>query len=300
MIANVPSIAGEAFIGQFKKTSIIINLGSGASQNEKTIEFVYEGNDSAGPAYIDNILLLPSTISGGDEETPTPTVPEPTPTAEPEGPTPTPTPTVQPGIPTPTPTPAVTTHSVQMNANPPMLLISPDDFITSMGGGARKQVALDFQVVGSTGEKMDVLSIDPDATVRFLVDTRGEAEGVGYVEGFDVESQNWRSLTNQRIDLSRFKNTYQERAYFIPSKPYTGTVRVIVEIEYDGWANGREETRKLRGVVPIVLQVDKSASLTHVTGTFNPTQNMSIGKKPGDRGFRPDARTNLFFRERMK
>jgi hypothetical protein len=58
-----------------------------------------------------------------------------------------------------------------------MLLISPDDFITSMGGGARKQVALDFQVVGSTGEKMDVLSIDPDATVRFLVDTRGEAEG---------------------------------------------------------------------------------------------------------------------------
>jgi len=299
LVAGVPAVAGSEYIGSFSLKDIVIPLGSGSSQSEKTIEFYYDGPSGIGPAYLDNILLLPSVNSGEDDPTPSPTPEVPTPTPKPTGPSPTPTPTIKPGIPTPTATPAIVANSVQMSANPPMLVVSPDDF-TGTNQGPRKQVSLDLNVIGSNGKKIDILAIDEDATIKFIVDTRGEAEGVGVVQGFENGSQNWQSIDNRQMDLSDFMGTYLGRACFFPLKTFTGIVRVIVEIEYDGLSNNQESSRKIRGVVPIVLQSDKDASMTNSTGSYNAVQNMNLGKKAGDRGFRPDLRTNLYFRERMK
>ncbi|MBN2325562.1 MAG: hypothetical protein JXR73_00310 [Candidatus Omnitrophica bacterium] len=300
LVAGAPAVVGPAFNGLFTY-NVLMNIASG-SQSDKTIQFYYQGDLGAGPAYIDHVRLVPDTSSTDDNPTPTPTVEEPTPTPPPSGPTPTPTPTLVPGRPTPTPTPAITANSVQMTVNPPMLVVSPDDFAatSSSAGSIKKQVSLDLEVIGSNGEKINILDIDKDATIRFIVDTRGEAENVGFVQGFEADNSDWTSINNRRIDLDEFINDYGGRAYFFPTKAYTGAVRVIAEIEYDGWANGKEESREIRGVAPIVLQVDKSSSLTDVTGTYNAMQNYNLGKKAGDRGFRPDMRTNLYFRERMQ
>lgn len=298
LVAGVPAITGSAYTGSFSLKSIVLNLSSNSSQSEKLIEFYYDGTSGVGPAYVDNILLEPSSAIGEDELTPSPTQEQPTPTPKPTGPSPTPTPSIKPGIPTPTATPAITADSVQMSANPPMLVVGPDDFAGTTG--PRKQVALDLDVIGSNGKKIDILAIDKDASIKFLVDARGEAEGVGVVQGFESGGQDWQSIDNRQIDLSKFVGDYQGRAYFFPLKTFTGIVRVIVEIEYKGFANNQESTRKIRGVVPIVLQSDKESSMTNTTGSYNALQNMNLGKKAGDRGFRPDFRTNLYFRERIK
>ncbi|MGC9330230.1 MAG: hypothetical protein ACP5I1_21515, partial [Candidatus Hinthialibacter sp.] len=238
LVAGAPSVVGASFNGLFTY-ELFLNL-SGGSQSDKTIEFFYEGSVGIEPAYIDHVRLVPKTSSTDDDPTPTPTVEEPTPTPEPSGPTPTPTPTLVPGRPTPTPTPAITANSVQLSPNPPMLVVSPDDFAatTSSTGGIKKQISLDLEVIGSNGEKINILDLDEDATIRFIVDTRGEAENVGYVQGFESDSSDWTSINNRRIDLEEFVNDYGGRAYFFPTKAYTGTVRVITEIEYKSWVNG--------------------------------------------------------------
>lgn len=297
LIAGVPAVVGSSYNGLFKYTNIVVDLSGGASQSEKVFEFSYEGATGIEPAYLDNIELLPSASTGEEEPTTTPTQELPSPTPQPTGPSPTATPTMKLGTPTPTPTPAISADSVQMSANPPMLVVSPDDFVSSTQG-VRKQVALSLDVIGSNGKKIDVTNIDDKAQVRFLVDTRGEAEGVGVVQGF--EGSNWKSVSNQWMDMSKLMGTYQGRIYFFPLRAYTGTVRVIAEIKYKGGYGGKGDERTIRGVVPLVLQTDKAASLTTPTGTYNAITNMNLGKKAGDRGFRPDARTNLYFRERMK
>jgi hypothetical protein len=289
----------EPSVGKFDEFTqvVFMNLGAGASTSEKLIELTYEGIE---PAYIDNVQLIPHIGGNDNNPTPTPTIAEPTPTPTQSGEAPTPTPTLFPGMVTPTPTPGVTADSIQIVANPPMLIVKPDDFAASSNNGGRKQIALDMQVVGSNGEKINVLDIDEDATIEFTLDSRGEAQGVGYIQGFQASSRNWNNMTNRRKDLADFYEDEGGRVYFFPSKPFEGTVKVIVEIEYDGWANQREEKRKIRGVVPIYLRVDRQASLTNATGSLNAVQNANLGRKPGDRGFRPDSRTNLYYRELMQ
>ncbi len=296
LIAGIPVETGQ---GLFNETTLTLNmnLGAGATDSEKKIEFVYDG---AAPAYIDNVQLVPHIGGNDNNPTPTPTIAEPTPTPTEKGEDPTPTPTFAPGIVTPTPTPGVTADSIQIVANPPMLIVKPDDFSVRNTTGGSKQIALDMQVIGSNGEKINIVDIDKDATIQFTLDSRGEAEGVGYIQGFQPASRNWKNMMNRRIDLDDFYDDAGGRVYFFPAKPFEGTVKIIVEIEYKGWANQREESRKIRGVVPIYLRVDRQASLTNATGSLNAVQNANLGRKPGDRGFRPDSRTNLYYRELMQ
>ena len=140
---------------------------------------------------------------------------------------------------------------------------------------------------------IDITGIDPDATVRFDIETRGDAANIGTIRQLSGTS-NWRTINRQSIKLSDL-----ESFQFFPTKPYNGTVKIIADIEYKSFVRGKEEKRKIRGVIPIVLRVNSLSSLTNATGSFNPAQNFGLNRKPGDRGFRPDVRTNLFFRERF-
>ncbi len=283
----VPAARGIAYNGAFKGV-IRANLSNSVPAAERTIEFLYDG---PGSALIDNVQLLYRPSGTGEDETPTPTVALPTPTPTPRSTPATPTPTVPLGIPTPTPTPGLTDDSVQVIANPPMMLLSPDDF-TGTNLGQKKQITLDLQVVGSNGEKLDILKIDPEANVTFTVESRGDAAGVGVIQEFD--NNNYQDLNSRK----KLKDVGQ--LHFVPLRPYNGTVRVIIEIEYKSYASGKEELRKIRGVVPIFLRTDDRASLIYPTGTFDPKQNFNLGRKAGDRGYRPDVRTNLYFRERLQ
>ncbi|HOJ62744.1 MAG TPA: hypothetical protein PK878_20920, partial [bacterium] len=283
----VPSSRGASYNGTYRGT-LRANLSNSAPPAERTIQFFYDG---PGSALIDNVQLIYNPSSDGEDATPTPTMEVPTPTPTPQSTPVTPTPTVPLGIATPTPTPALTENSIQVIANPPMLLLSPDDF-TGTSLGQKKQITLDLQVVGSNGEKLDLLQIDPDATVTFTVESRGDAAGVGIIQEF--RNNNYQTVNSQK----KLKDVGQ--LHFVPLRPYNGTVRVIIEIEYKSYASGKEERRKIRGVVPLFLRTDDRASLIYPTGTFDPKQNFNVGRKAGDRGFRPDMRTNLYFRERLQ
>ncbi|MFB3785836.1 MAG: hypothetical protein ACE15F_05645 [bacterium] len=283
----VPAARGAAYNGTY--TGVIrANMSNSTPASERKIEFLYDG---PGSALIDNVQLVYRPSGGEDEATPTPTVAVPTPTPSPQSTPASPTPTVPLGTPTPTPTPGLTEDSVQVIANPPMMLLSPDDF-TGANLGQKKQITLDLQVVGSNGEKLDILKIDPDANVTFTVESRGDAAGVGVIQEF--ENNNYQDLNSRK----KLKDVGQ--LHFVPLRPYNGTVRVIIEIEYKSYASGKEEIRKIRGVVPIFLRTDDRASLIYPTGTFDPKQNFNLGRKAGDRGYRPDMRTNLYFRERLQ
>jgi len=63
---------------------------------------------------------------------------------------------------------------------------------------------------------------------------------------------------------------------------------------------GQRVRQEIRGVVPIITRTDANISFTGATGTFNPARNAAAGRSAGDRGFRPDQRTNLYFREHMQ
>lgn len=286
--------AGQSFTlnngsTQFETAPIRADLGE-AGETPPVI-FTYNG---AGVAFIDNVELLPDLRPRGDETpepSPTPDMPTPTPSPSP-GPSPTPSPTLIPGVPTNTPTPALSANSVQVVADPPMLVLSPDDFI--VGSNPKKQIILDIKVIGSNGEEINVTTIDPDATIQFTIDTRGEFENAGRILE-QLEAGQERTLQTQRRPLNEL-----ETVVFVPGKAFDGTVRVIVDIEYEADVNGSRVTQEIRGVVPIVMRTNRSASMTGATGTFNLMDNLNRGKKPGDRGFRPDQKTNLYFHEVFK
>jgi len=289
-VAFFPLTPGNSISGQLEDQKIGLDLSTGESSSSNRMEILYI-NPSGEPALIDNLQLIVNTNPGGDgDETPTPEIPEETPTPVSGGPTITPTPTFFPGRATPRPTPGITDHSVQAIVNPPMLMVSPDDFA---GREHSKIINLDLQIVGSDGEPIDITGIDPDATVRFDIETRGDAANIGTIRQLSGTS-NWRTINRQSIKLSDL-----ESFQFFPTKPYNGTVKIIADIEYKSFVRGKEEKRKIRGVIPIVLRVNSLSSLTNATGSFNPAQNFGLNRKPGDRGFRPDVRTNLFFRERF-
>lgn len=276
--------------GLYESRPIPLDLSTGNNARQNQIRIIYSGPTGA-PAFIDNLQFVPTTASSDDpDETPTPTVVEETPTPV-SGDTPTQTPTLVPGFPTWTPTPKITQESVQLIANPPMLLVSPDDFTGRLSN--QKQVQLKLQVIGSNGEPIDIVAKDPDATIRFRVDTKGDAQGVGTLE--QRVSTSYDNLSNTQIKLADLGN----EVYFFPLKPYDGTVRVIADIEYETDINGSRERIKIRGIAPIVLRTDPSSSMINATGTFDPGQNYRLGRSAGDRGFRPDVRTNLYFKERV-
>ncbi|MBZ0257797.1 hypothetical protein K8I31_17165, partial [bacterium] len=273
------------------------NLGtaSGAADNVILIEFIGSGTDSVG--YIDNFALVPST-GDGNENTPTPS---PSPTAEqptlPDRTPPTQVPTPLAGTPTPTPTPKLIAQSVQVIANPPLLTVGPDDVASP--AGPRKQSYLNIQVIGSDGKPMPLTSIDPNARIRINIDDKGATENVGYIRSFEIGGGFDQSITDRETD---YIDTLQGKRMlaFVPTRSYDGAVRVVVDIEFDSYTDGQKVKKTIRGVAPIVLRTDPKASMIDATGQFNPSQNRRLGRQPGDRGFRPDQRTNLFFRERSE
>ncbi len=273
---------------QFESSPIRADLGSAGAAEQTPITFTFFGD---GVAVIDNVELIPDRRPGGDETpepSPTPEMPSPTPSGTP-GPSPTPTPTLVPGQPTWTPTPALSAQSVQVVADPPMLVLSSNDFNT--GSNPKKQILLDVKVIGSNGEEIAVTDIDEDATIQFTIDTRGEFQNAGRLLE-RLEGGTERTLQTQRRPMNDL-----EQVIFVPGKAFDGTVRVIVDIEFEGEVDGSREMQEIRGVVPIVFRTDKSASLTGGAGSFNLRNALNQGRKPGDRGFRPDQKTNLFFRE---
>ncbi len=277
----------------YSRSFSISDIFIDTSMNNSLIVISYEGE---GLAFIDNLEVVPNLTGGNDDDTPTPTPTienTPAPTAT-EGPSPTPTPTLLPGTATPTPTPALVSNSVQILANPPMLLVSPDDFL--LANRQKKQTLLEFQVVGSDGEKIDVAAVDDDAQVKFTIDTSGEATDVGGL--YELMG----SGTNQEIHQNwQPYEDYDDKAiYFVPRKSFDGIVRVIVDIRYEASAQGHQQRQEIRGVVPIVMRIDPTSPLTGTTGSFNAAQNYAAGRKAGDRGFRPDIRTNLYFKERLE
>ena len=281
--------------GVYASKELYINLRNQTEAEANRVELRFVATQNDGYAYIDNFELIP--FLAGSTPTPSPVQatpsPSPSPTRKPtERPTPAQTPT--PG-PTPTPTPGWTSYSVQLIANPPMLVVSPDDF--SNRQGIQKQISLNYQIIGSNNEPIDITKIDPEATIQFSISNLGETAEVGRFSQMDSNSGNQKYITTERIKLS---DLGKDPIYFVPQKPYDGPVRIVMEIEYDGYYQSRKQRVNLKGVVPIFMSVDKGGSLTNATGTFNAAQNNAIGRQPGDRGFRPDVRTNLYFRERLE
>jgi hypothetical protein len=276
--------------GQYTSSSIPLNLSSGSTTSGNTLRITYTG--PAGTyAFIDNIELFPYISSSDDpDETATPTPEESGPTATPVPGEPVDIPTYVPGMPSPTPTPNITNQSVRMIASPPMLLVSQDDFVGQLSN--KKQVRLDLQVIGSDGEEIDITNVDSDATIRLRIDTSGDAEDVGILQEKDGTS--FTNLNQTQTNLSDLNEVY-----FFPLKAYDGTVRIVADIEYKTIIGDSRERIKIRGVIPIVMRVDPNTSLTNATGTFSPSANYRLGRSPGDRGYRPDVRTNLFFKERV-
>lgn len=272
-----------------------LSTQNGASSNLVRIEFVGNGTNAMG--YVDNFALIPSA-GDGNENTPTPS---PSPTAEqptlPDRTPPTQVPTPLAGTPTPTPTPKLIAQSVQVIANPPMLTVGPDDFTNPAGPG--KQSYLNIQVIGSDGSLMPLASIDPNARIRINIDDKGATENVGYIRSFEIGGGFDQSITDRESD---FIDTLQGKRMlaFVPTRSYDGAVRIVVDIEFDSLTEGQKVKKTIRGVAPIVLRTDPKASMIDATGQFNPAQNRRLGRQPGDRGFRPDQRTNLFFRERSE
>ncbi len=285
--------------GNFVERSIRIDLSFPTAAQNNRIEIFYTGNDEdEGVAFVDNIQLYPDG-SGEEETTPTPTPPAtPTPTNTPTpGPSLTPTPTLSPLEPTWTPTPALKAESLQMVANPPMLMVSPDDFVGAQSH--KKMVELNLQVVGSNGQPVDILSIDPDATIEFEIQNRGDQINAGSLLEFFDQGEDTRQIRTEKIPL-RDVVSQDDRIVFVPQKVFDGTVRIAATIEYDAITDGQEQQQEIRGTVPLVMRSTPGSSLTQTTGSFDPTSNQRAGRQPGDRGFRPDVRTNLYFRERLK
>jgi len=278
--------------GEYKSNSIALALDI-YDKDKNTLTIIYNGSDAA---YIDNVQVLPYTGDPEPETTPTPTpqaTPVPTAIVTP-APTFTPRSTMRPGYPTPTPTPGWKDNSIQVVANPPLLLVNQDDFVGLSGNQqTKKQIYLNYKVIGANGEPVDILKIDPEATITFTVDEQGEAAGVGTILQFKDNQYNRLSEREKIKDLGG-------TLIFVPLKPFDGVVRIIVDIEYQGEGNNKKEQQELIGVIPIVMRIDPRASLTGSTGSFNPALNFSMGRQPGDRGFRPDLRTNLYFRERLE
>ncbi len=276
-----PNVVGDGAVsGEFISREIPLNLGTSTGVSSNKVEIRYQG---AGVAYLDNVQLLPVVGDGQEDEmTPTPTPPPatPTPVVTP-GPTATPTPTIPPGTATPTPTAKLTAESVQITANPPMLLVSPDDF--AKGGGPTQQSLIDFELIGADGESID-LSKYEDVRVRITTDRGGNVH--------QYENNNFQRLS----DWEDYEDLRDVPIYYFPTTTYDGTVRVIIDVEFqvpDG------NTREIRGVLKFIQRLDKKASLIGQTGSFNPARNYASGRQPGDRGFRPDQRANLYFRERL-
>ena len=188
-------------------------------------------------------------------------------------------------------------QSVQVIANPPLLTVSPDDFANA--AGPRQLSYLNVQVIGSDGKPMDITRIDPNARIRINIDDKGATQDVGYIRSFKIGSGFDQSITDREAD---FIETLEEDRMlaFVPGRTYDGAVRVIVDIEFESITEGRKIKKTIRGVAPIVLRSDPKASMIDPTGQFNPAQNRRLGRQPGDRGFRPDQRTNMFFRERSE
>ena len=259
------------------------------------------GMEDSAVAYIDNVLLQP--ILEPAQESPTPkatTTLEPSPTKGTPTQIPTKTPTMLPGLHTPTPTPGLYADSIKMVVNPPMLITSPDDFSNS-SVGSRKQAVLDFDVRGTNGEPIDIAKIDPDAKIRFIIDVRGELQDIGTLSIPSGEAGvNFESISKRQLDL---KDLMGDTIYFFPLKPYTGTARIIATIEYKtetkSDSSGGKEDIKIQGVVPIYLRTSPDASLTQAIGTFNPILNSRLNRLPGDRGYKPIDRNNVFFREKL-
>ena len=158
-----PAIAGSASGLYQSRNAFRLDLQNNPEGYPLILTFF--GNN--GYALIDNVQLLPDTSTGEDqptpEPTPSPTVPMPTPT--PQGtPLPTNTP-LPPLMPTPTSTPVLTAQSLQVIANPPMMVVSPDD-VANPALGFRKQVELAIQLVGADGQPIsfaDILAEDDNA-----------------------------------------------------------------------------------------------------------------------------------------
>ncbi len=256
-----------------------LEIGLGSSDTNRTIEIRYTGG---GTAYVDNVQLVPVIGKGGEEPTtPTPTPPEPTPQpTQPPGPTATHTPTIPVGTATPTPTPALVAGSLQISANPPMLSVSPDDFDNQ--SGLSKQVLLDFEVIGSNGEPIDLGQFE-DVRVRITTDE-------GNIQQY--ENNNYNSVTG----WEDYDEIRASPLYYFPTGPYDGTIRVVIDLQFRTPGGDLQE---IRGVLPLIQRVEKESSLIGPTGSFNPAMNYASGRKPGDRGYRPDMRTNLYFKERL-
>lgn len=268
----------------------------GVQNTVVVIEF--RGQDPDARGYIDNIQIIPDP--GAEEPTPTPSEEEPTPTPEPTptlGPTVPPPPDVLAGTPTPTPTPGLTSRSVRVNVNPALIVVNPDDVVSRVG--STKQVEITLQVIGTNGMPIDVLAIDPDARVSFRIEQRGESQDVGTIQGFERAGAT-TPMDGQRRNLRDFVGGDKRYTlYFRPNKPYDGIVRITADVDFIGVAEGRRTRQELRGVTQLVMRVDPAASYINPTGGFDHRQNQRLGRMPGDRGFRPDLRTNLFFRERF-
>lgn len=294
-----PRIQSEGVVGGSfsSRQPIYLSLRS-SSRNRLEITFEpyedLEGTEAEeAVAYIDNVQVVPY-ISGSDDEDPSPTptpevTPEPTPEGTPE-PTFTPGPTVRPGEPTPTPTPRLTQRSLQAIADPPMLMMHMDDFAASGNQGTRKQSEITFQVIGSDGKPIDIRQVDPDAMVEIEI-----AESVGSGNFYVYEDNRFEQVQN-RERISEYPNN---RFYFSPSSPFDGVVRIIITLEYEGEVNNRKKDLELTGVVPIVVRMDPSSPLSGPTGSFDPRSNFLQGRGPGDRGMRPNRRSNLYYRERV-
>jgi len=175
-----------------------------------------------------------------------------------------------------------------------MISVSPDDFADTTYG-TKKQVAMDLQIVGSNGDFIDILATDPDATIRFELESGLGREPVGTINQRLRTGDSFETISMRRIKMEDLV----QPIYFRPTKPYSGTVRIIVTIEYEAIINGSPKKIKIQGVVPIYMRTDPNASSFAATGMFDPRQNMRLGRMPGDRGVGPDQRTNLLFRERF-
>lgn len=290
-----PGSVEQKAISELFRPNPGLSTASGAASNLIRIEFT--GTDQTAKGYVDNFVLRPAS-GGSDENTPTPTPTEPPiqPTL-PDRTPPTPEPTPRAGTPTPTPTPKLIAQSVQVIANPPLLTVSPDDFANSTG--PRQLSYLNVQVIGSDGKPMNITQIDPNARIRINIDDKGATQNIGYIRSFEIGGGHDQAITDREADFIDTLESDRMLA-FVPGRTYDGAVRVIVDIEFESITDGQKIKKTIRGVAPIVLRSDPKASMIDPTGQFNPSQNRRLGRQPGDRGFRPDQRTNLFFRERSE
>lgn len=295
-VLEVPAGGPGNFNGQATSSTFFADFSTSGVQNA-LIQIEFEGAIEDAAAYIDNVELVPFQQSDGTEPTPTVT-PVSTPTP---APTNTPGPTVAPpeeprsGTPTPTPTPRLSANSVRILPNPPLLVTSPDDFASR--SGPSQQVQIDLQFTAPDGRPLDLLRIDPNAQIRIQVQEGGETTDAGYIRGFE-EVGNDLDVSNQQRSLSDFVGGDQRfTLYFVPTRPVNSTIRIVADVEYEGVAAGRETQKEIRGVGQLVMRMDPSRSFIDPTGSFDPARNYRMGRQPGDRGFRPNLRTNLYFRE---